>query len=347
MLKSLHLKNFSVFEEGLFAFSPGLNVIIGENGTGKSQLMKLAYAVSHVSHSQISSTRKNKEDFQRALADKIVAVCKPESLGRLVTRQVGRNRCEVAVDFVHSQHTGFDFNFSTQSKAEVKVEKMPDAFVEAAPVFFPTREMMSVYEGFAGAYRNRELSFDETYYDLVIALDASVKKKHPASIVALIKQFEVLMGGAVRLENGRFYLIPEQSGKGKIEMPLVAEGIRKLAMLAYLLLNGALRDKGTLFWDEPETNLNPRLMRALAQALVLLATQGYQVVLATHSLFLLRELAIELETTEKHKSANFIGLCRNERGSVTAQSAPSLSDIDCLVLLDEDLNQTDRYLALP
>ncbi|MFO1416253.1 MAG: hypothetical protein U1F28_03715 [Acinetobacter sp.] len=40
-------------------------------------------------------------------------------------------------------------------------------------------------------------------------------------------------------------------------MPLIAEGLRKLAMLARLISTGTLLEQDYLFWDEPETNLSP------------------------------------------------------------------------------------------
>ena len=57
-------------------------------------------------------------------------------------------------------------------------------------------------------------------------------------------------------------------------------------MLTYLIMNGELRNKSSLFWDEPEANLNPRLLRELAGILVELS-KVMQVTVATHSLFLL------------------------------------------------------------
>jgi len=41
MLNILHIRQFTVFQDALFEFSPGLNVIIGDNGTGKTHLLKL------------------------------------------------------------------------------------------------------------------------------------------------------------------------------------------------------------------------------------------------------------------------------------------------------------------
>ena len=47
----------------------------------------------------------------------------------------------------------------------------------------------------------------------------------------------------------------------RTEMPLVAEGHRKLAMLCTADRHQLVLDKGYLFWDEPETNLNPKLIK--------------------------------------------------------------------------------------
>ncbi len=42
MLTRLVLKNFTVFAEAEFRFASGLNVIVGENGAGKSHVLKAA-----------------------------------------------------------------------------------------------------------------------------------------------------------------------------------------------------------------------------------------------------------------------------------------------------------------
>ena len=45
MITKLRLKNFTAFKELEIDFSSKVNVIIGENGTGKTHLLKAAYAV--------------------------------------------------------------------------------------------------------------------------------------------------------------------------------------------------------------------------------------------------------------------------------------------------------------
>lgn len=152
------------------------------------------------------------------------------------------------------------------------------------------------------------------------------------------------MNGSIELDrNGRFYL---RNSSGRLEMPLVAEGIRKLAMLARLIASGALLDRGYLFWDEPEANLNPRLVKQVARSIVALAASGIQIFMATHSLFLLRELEILLaDPSQEATSARFFGLQSTDEGVAVSQGA-SLEEIGDIASLEESLEQSDRYLEL-
>jgi ABC-type transport system involved in cytochrome c biogenesis ATPase subunit len=346
MLKQLDLKNFTVFADDALLFSPGLNIVLGENGTGKSHLLKIGYVAAQVAHSLGRAQRQTKDEMAKQLADKLVAVFRPESLGRLVSRKQGRNRSDVTVTLgAPGGDCRFSFSFATNSKTDVRLDAVPSVFPKAGPVFIPTREMLSVFPGFAAAYRQRELEFDETYFDLALALeDRPLRGPRPASASHLIGNLEDVMEGQVVVDNGRFYLRPNAPGAGKLEMPLVAEGVRKIAMVAYLLVNGWLRDKSILFWDEPETNLNPKLVRNVAETLMALAKQGVQVIAATHSLFLLREIEILMgDGRFKRVATRFIALAPGaEEVHVSVGDRPE--DVDPIAALDADLEQSDRYM---
>ncbi|MBQ4797388.1 AAA family ATPase, partial [Pectobacterium versatile] len=45
MFDTLELENFGAFKEAKFDFTNGINVFIGENGTGKTHVMKLLYCL--------------------------------------------------------------------------------------------------------------------------------------------------------------------------------------------------------------------------------------------------------------------------------------------------------------
>ena len=77
MIEHIKLERFTAFENLSLQFSSGINVLIGENGTGKTHLLKAVYASCDVSKSQ------------KSLAEKVNRVFLPsgEQIGRLVKRK--------------------------------------------------------------------------------------------------------------------------------------------------------------------------------------------------------------------------------------------------------------------
>jgi len=358
MIKKLSLQNFTVFEQADLEFSPGLNVIIGENGTGKTHLLKLAYVLlktlDEASLNNPQQARLSKVSMESYLADRLVSVFKPDKLGSLTS--LGKKKTEVVAQ-LSTEHAvlspdkqgnyqpkpndvgKWEFGFSSSSISKVKIERYLPNLQFFLPVYLQAKEMVSFAEGFIGLYKNREVAFDETYYDLAVKLDPIAFREKPELLKQQIESITGLIGGRLEKENGRFYLVNARNEK--IEINLVAEGVKKIATLLRLISRGMLAEKHTLLWDEPESNLNPRLIKLVARFLVELANQGVQVILATHSLFLLRE--IDMLTKSKNLPIQYIGLSQSEQGLVIEQSH-DLDDIQTIVSLDEDLEQSDRYM---
>ena len=128
-------------------------------------------------------------------------------------------------------------------------------------------------------------------------------------------------------------------------MPLVAEGWRKFATLARLIATGSLLDRGCLFRDEPESNLNPKLIREAAAALLRICQAGVRTFVATHGLFLLREFEVLLKGREfASVGQRYFALQQGVDGVQVSQS-DEVGDGGPLVLLDEELVQSDRFLG--
>lgn len=340
MLNKATLKNFGPLPDGEYQFSPGLNVIVGENGLGKSQLLKLLYSALKVNADTKEFT---KTALQKAYADKLLGVFRPDALGRLVKRKQGRERCEVHLEMEQATQS-CAFSFASQAKSEVQISQLPTAALSQAPAYIPTRELVTLCPWFGPLYDNFHLRFEESWRDTVSLLSApSVKGPREKKAAFLLQPLEAAMGGKVVVDSatGEFYLnIP---GEGSMEMPLVAEGLRKLAMLARLVSTGALLDKGYLLWDEPETNLNPKLIKVLAASILQLCQQGIQVFIATHSYFLLKEL--DLLSKQNGVEQRFLSLfASGDGGAVKLQQADRLLDLETVVALDEELAQYDREL---
>lgn len=345
MLKRMLIKNLTVFPDADLIFGKNLNVIVGENGAGKTHLLKMAYCVLATSWEEgrkPNSSSPTKTLLQSRLADKLVNVFRPEALGRLARRKQGRERCDVRVEFLRPE-LDIAFGFATNSKSEVSIETLPEKWLDAAPAYLPTRELLTIFPNFVAVYDGHYLEFEEIWRDTCVLLGAPLQKgPKEKRIRELLEPLEEAMQGAIELDkNGRFYL---KNSSGRMEMPLVAEGLRKLGMLSRLIATGALLDKGYLFWDEPEANLNPRLIKWLAKTVLDLSSGGIQVFIATHSLFLLRELEILLSTKAYEKSdAKFFGLHQSDDG-VFVNQGPSVDEIGDIAALDEELAQSDRFL---
>lgn len=354
MIKNLKLEGFTLFQKADLKFANGLNVIIGSNGTGKSHLLKLAYTTVRWSQEMALRTAKqgrpDKATLQKELGGKLVRIFRPEQLGRLTSRGQGRKRAEVQISFSQGPKSGFEFSFATNSSTDVTFDKVPEQFLEGGSVFLPTKEMLSMFPGFAALYDGVSIEVDETYADLCRSLDKPLLRgARFKEIDTLLSPLEDLLGGAIRNENGRFYLI--QKGSGKFEISLVAEGFRKLGTVAYLLANGSLSNQSILFWDEPETNLNPAYISKVVEMLVRIARNGTQVFIATHSMFMLREFSL----LSKNIESRFFALSEKtadlsaewEKRSTEIQQGNSLEEIEPIAALDAEIEQSHRYLNQP
>lgn len=93
--------------------------------------------------------------------------------------------------------------------------------------------------------------------------------------------------------------------------------------------------------------MNHKLIKVLARSILTLCGQGIQVFIATHSLFLMRELEMLLqEAPFRAVAPRYFALKAGDGGAPTVlEQSADLYDIKTLVLLDEELHQSDRFLA--
>jgi predicted ATPase len=342
MIQKLRLSSFTNFDDSTFSFSKGINVFIGKNATGKTHILKGIAATISANNEFILSPSQSKDKFENLIAEKLIGYFKPEQLGRLVKRQPGRTNAKLELTLQKSE---LSYSFSTSSKANVKIEKN-DGIGKISTLYIPPREMFSLYEGFLGLVKNREISFDESYIMLAKALDAPMLKgPRFEKVKDLIEPLENALDIKVIKENGRFYI---KDSSGKMEAHLVAEGLRKLASVMYLILNGELSKNSVLFWDEPESNLNPALIKIVANFIQLLAEQGVQVFIATHDYLLTHLLSLNAEYRNMVAAPDmkFFCLSKDVSGSVVVEEGETLIQINNNPILEEYANFYDKERKL-
>ena len=118
--------------------------------------------------------------------------------------------------------------------------------------------------------------------------------------------------------------------------------MRKLALLWLLIQNGTLQSGSVLLWDEPETNLNPKLFGTLIDVLLELQRTGVQVFLATHDYVILKELDLRKEDNDQ---VAFHSLYRDaDTGEIACGTTHSYVDIDPNTIADTFDDLYDREI---
>ena len=294
MIEKIRFEKFTAFEKLEITFSPGLNILVGENGTGKTHILKTVYAACDIAKSK------------KSLSEKINKVFLPsgDQIGRLVKRathssqghfevfrQCGNEKKSLNIKLMLSNHT------KTPDKAKISgaFKQWVEYPMESA--YIPVKDMMANAPGFRSLYNLRNIHFEEVYADIIDrTFLGSLKGPTDRIRKKLLEILQHSMDGKVVNRNEEFFLKNKQ---GELEFTLLAEGFRKLALLWVLIQNGTLFSGSVLCWDEPETNLNPRLMRTVVEILVELQRMGVQIFLTTHDYVILKEFDLQTQKSDK------------------------------------------------
>lgn len=296
-LTRIRLKDFTTFSDLSLDLSPGVNLFVGTNGAGKTHLIKVCYAACEAARTG--------DDF----ADKLIRVFLPRgrTLGRLVRRPPGRGSGLAEVSRGDRRlRTRFPANSRRADAA--RTEGLSAWRAEPIhAVYIPAKEVLSHAPGFRSLYASREVHFDETYSDLLDRAFLPVLRGPVDPLRRrLLPRLREAIGGTVTSINEQFYL---RNRKGNTEFSLLAEGLRKIGLLWLLINNGTLRKGSVLFWDEPESNLNPTHFGAVMETILELQRVGVQVFLATHDYVILKELDMRRHADD---SISFHSLFRDE-----------------------------------
>lgn len=362
MLSRLHLQNFTVFADADFQFSPGLNVIVGTNGTGKSHVLKVGYAVLNRLqerlrfHPSDGVTPSLKENQAQALStgalEKLINIFRPvpKKASELIRKDAHLRDAQIVYELEQKPeparltlYASGNFMESTPPQAAILSARSSPL---VPPVFIPAKEVFTLgwMLPVSGQYL---INIDETYIDLLKQLRGLPLLRPGAAAAAAIQSLVKLLGGEVEEEQDRYYLTSTVNPQRRMEMNMVAEGLRKFGMLQKLLSNGSLTPRATLFWDEPEANLNPALLRQLAEVLAGLARAGFQIILATHSLFLLKQFHILSRAKDQPTlPIRYFGLNAEPGEPTEVVAVDDFELLPDIVALDEELAQADELTIL-
>jgi ABC-type polar amino acid transport system ATPase subunit len=261
-ISRMEIKDFLVFN-GKFSvdFCPGVNVIIGGNGTGKTTLLKVMYNPFVVARSKMVETQRT-----MGVGDKfnlINFLNYPEKLSAGLIAVV------------------FD-NFTYQI-TKTAIGEITEFFKDKQAMYIPEKDMLEHARGLLPFIEQKITGFNQIYKDVLIRAQDVQTQIQSDTQYKIGEKISSKIGGHIEWvqSDGSFYTVrPDGS---RIAFAYEASGFKKLGFLGLLVTCGQLEPGAILFWDEPENSLNPELIPFLVDILLELSRNGVQIFIATHS----------------------------------------------------------------
>ena len=172
MIEKIKFVKFTAFKELEIPFAKGINIFVGENGTGKTHILKALYSACEITRSQ------------KSLAEKVNKVFLPsgEQIGRLVKRAkvstggffevsralpathlVMQNRKILSYIQILNIRLTLSSHTKTPDKAKI-AGRRPWMENKLESVYIPVKDMLANAPGFRSLYSLRNIHFEEVVF---------------------------------------------------------------------------------------------------------------------------------------------------------------------------------------
>lgn len=285
MINKVVLKNFGPLGNINWKNLGKINLIVGENGSGKSFLLKALYsAMRTIEEYKRGDDRRSESEI---LSEKLYWTFQTEKIGDLVSKTAMDSlSCEIAFN-----NKEFHYKFGKDTTKNIPLLRNQTLPRTSNSIFLPAKEVLSIYHLILESREKDKLfGFDDTYLDLVRALALPRKGgRNYEEFAGSRKALEEILGGKVEYdENSKRWQF--KKGNQKFVIGVTAEGIKKIAILDSLLANRYLDTESVIFIDEPESALHPAAIAKFLDIIYVLADSGVQFFLASHSYFVIKKL---------------------------------------------------------
>ena len=197
--------------------------------------------------------------------------------------------------------SGFEFEVEPYLLREL--QRHSNVIYLESPVYWKLKDALRD-AGFSAqfmrrGYREALTGVPGYFYDLVNAL--SFQRTGDMAFGKLYESLtsDGVIGGRISIsESGDLSFL---EGERSFSLPVTAMGIVNLGILALLIERKVLDKDAFVFLDEPEAHLHPSWQIIAAESLFELSRQGVHVVIATHSVDILKWLEVQVKTRPEYK----------------------------------------------
>ncbi len=287
-ISEVQLKNFGMIENFSSNQFANINLIIGENGTGKTFFLKALY--SAVRSLEEYKRGDDIKTISEVLSEKLRWTFQVEKLGDMVTK-TAEDGLSMNMRLGNDE---INYQFSQSASSKVGTASASEKGKEGNSVYIPAKEVLSL---FSVILKSREVDksfgFDDTYYDLVKALRISPSRggRNYTAFADSRKVVSNVIDGKVDYDEEAGKWFYKNKKNQKFSIGATSEGVKKVAIMDRLLANRYLNSDSIIFIDEIESALHPE---AICQFLDMIDTiandMGLQVFIASHSYFVIKKL---------------------------------------------------------
>ena len=331
-IKRIEVKDFLAFKgEFTSDFCPGINILIGENGTGKTTLLRCIYLASR----RLEQAKKNSAEISPADVAHLFGPLSQESERKIAQIYFAETTYSVELTWL-----GWMKLQPPQSK-NPSFEHPPRTVCPDHVAYIPEKDILEHARGLLTFIEQKQTGFSRIYKDILIAsMDVPTRKQNKMQ-KSIGEKIAAIIGGTVQWDksDGSFYTL--RTDGSKIPFANEASGFKKLGYLGLLISTGQLEKNSILFWDEPENSLNPELMPDLVNILLELQRQGVQIFIATHSKMLANEFNVSEKGDDK---ISFISLYKDSDKSIKASADSRFALLTPNKLTEASVEQYEREI---
>ncbi|KEQ19725.1 AAA family ATPase [Endozoicomonas numazuensis] len=289
MIKVFEFKNLGPLDYVAADNLGQINLIIGPNSAGKTWLLKALYAA--IRTLEETGRGHSNSSLSDVLSDKLYWTFQSGKLGDIVSKGKGK---KLSASVTLKGQPPLDFSFGQDTAKQVgDVTSEGLHRREANSIFMPPKEVLSLDKIILQtAIIEKQFGFDSTYTDLVLALQKQEPQgKSNLPLAQTGHALESMFAGRIEYDRNRKEWI-YKVGNTRFSINATAEGIKKIGILDILIRNQYLTQDSVVFIDEPESALHPTAITQLFDIIELLAKQGMQFFIASHSYYVVKKLYI-------------------------------------------------------
>lgn len=248
------------------------------------------------------------EKIQRGFSNSLKENFQVQSLSELKSFNSSENE-HISFDFDELGEVNIDKEqilFSLKTGGIDEFQKLFNVVYLESPIYWKLKGALekvrsSISSPFNFMHRKKDalMGVPKYFYDVLDLMDEKIKTSDDTEQnIELYKDINNAIGGEIKLSDAGDIYFDENGYSENISINTTATGVTNLGIISLLLKRNIISKGSFLIVDEPEVNLHPAWQKVMVEALYKLSKNGMNVVIASHSIDMMKCIENIMETVD-------------------------------------------------